>query len=496
MPNTSSDIAESRGKSLVSNITDWKVSTVTGRKTLDTAQPLPDVSNLYRHAAAGAYFNERTHLAVLGATYIRATDKAVPELRYYRSTFEITSSQETAVRFEIDPVGRSAYTSNIAIFIDGVETARISRHYSDISKGLYSFIVHSNGLITDQKDIASNPRSIGKLGKGIHEVVVAVQNDEPNHFNGFALRATPIPEPNTFSQFNVDAVSEIIPLTDFNGDGNPDFALIGKYGGYLFLHPVDLTRNIDVQAEADVNFYMQGFTFTDYMATTGDFNGDGLTDIRMAAAMTSTNAAEVGWQIGTLYGRTTKLDPVTGVLNSIHVGKGLVANPKAQYKSPVGLTMAALNFRNIQSGQGYQISDTLIQLEGENKALIYADETIKQTFRLPTGEWGRPIAEISLPAGNPKPTIIRSYANGLDAIAYGANPVISQNVSLGYERIEYITTADASTWSTLSAATRLDIVLYKAQLLTQFLIWRQRWAGTHSCSRFARRLPISSCLFK
>ncbi len=195
IPLVTNNISEPRGAALVTNTTTWKVSTVTTRTSIDNALPLPDASTFTLGAVASSalYYHDLAMRDYLGTTFIGSPQPA-GGIRFFRSTFELTSDQETALRFEIDPQTTSG-SAKMAIFVDGIEVARIEVAKMDRFNGrqFSQFTIHSNGTIGELNSILNAASSIPKLGKGVHEVIVALDGDSTSKVGGFAMRINPTP---------------------------------------------------------------------------------------------------------------------------------------------------------------------------------------------------------------------------------------------------------------------------------------------------------------
>ncbi len=465
VPLVTNNISQSRGKPLVTNTTDWKASTLTTRTSLDNAMPLPDPSSFTVATLRSGY--EYAHDTLLsdgrGTTFLR-TDQPVGGLRYYRSTLELTSDQETAIRFEIDPM-TSAGESKLGIFFDGNEVARIdvTKMNRTGDRNFAQFTIHSSGIISEMSNVTTNASSIPKLTKGIHEIIVVYEGTSKTAPGGFALAATPIPEPLSLGHLKGDSLTGVLPLGDFNGDGIDDFVVTGNNMDYIFLHPLDPARITDVTKDADLRVVGNNYNGVQY--TVGDFNGDGLSDFLRAYRTVKSNFTEPGWTVAVLYGHNAGQRPVFGGLEF----KDLPLNGKES----VDLVFAAVNLRENRSSQGYLISDLYIGGYGPESMVIDGSSLSRNdTLAYPSGNiWTRiprydrpnlllPIANISVPAGA-KPTILKGVNNGLDAITFVGGSVTKQGSAypLSPTRNEYIANNKPMEWGTISAATRLDLIV-------------------------------------
>ncbi len=451
VPLVTNNISQSRGKPLVTKHTDWKASTLTTRTSLDNAMPLPDPSSFTVATVRSYYYYAHDGLLdeSRGTTFIR-TEQPVGGLRYYRSTLELTSDQETAIRFEIDPM-TSAGDSKLAIFFDGNEVARIdvAKMNRAWDRNFAQFTIHSSGIIGEMSNVTTNASSIPKLTKGVHEIVVVYEGTSKTSPGGFAMAATPIPEPLSLGQLKGDSLTGVLPLGDFNGDGIDDFVVTGNTMDYIFLHPLDPARITDVTKDADLRVVGDNYNGVQYAV--GDFNGDGLSDFLRAYRTVKSNFTEPGWTVAVLYGHNAGQRPVFGGLDF----KNLPLNGKES----VDLVFAAVNLRENRSSQGYLISDLYIGGYGpesmvidgsslsRNDTLAYRSGNIWTRIpRYDTPSFLLPIANISVPAGA-KPTILKGVNNGLDAITFVGGSVTKQGPAGLWSpaRNEYVATINR--WS-------------------------------------------------
>ena len=70
-----------------------------------------------------------------------------------------------------------------------------------------------------------------------------------------------------------EALGGVVPLEDFNGDGQPDLLVFGEEASYILLGPVDLSTVIDIREEADIIISADVGRPASRM---GDINGVGL----------------------------------------------------------------------------------------------------------------------------------------------------------------------------------------------------------------------------
>ncbi len=290
VPLVTNNVVDSRGPAVVTDLTNWKVSTVTNRTGVDNALPLPDGNSFTLTPKEGQFYSHDFMMKDYLSTTFITGPQAAGGLRFFRSSFTLTSNQETAVRFEIDPQSPSG-VQKLAVFVDGMEVARIDagRMERYNSRNWSQFTIHANGVISDLNSILSSASTMPKLGKGTHEVIVALDSGSTTMTGGFAMRITPTPEPTSFGQLTAPLVTGVKPIGDFNGDGNNDF-LVTTQGStsYLFFHPVDPSRILDLDKEADL------VASTGPGVSWGDFNGDGLADLLSRAHNRSSSI----WAIG------------------------------------------------------------------------------------------------------------------------------------------------------------------------------------------------------
>ena len=445
-------VAKSVGTLRVSDVANWKVSTVSDRRNLDQLLPIPDVSTytsaakvapkdavVYTSSSNFSQFKisaddaELEANATWGSTTLTAAtidDNAINGLHYYRSTFEIADANTAALRLEFFSRGSLANKKSV-IFINGVEVGRT------LGKNDSALTIHAGGTITDVSGFLSNAPFIQKLKAGSNEVVVVqeadVTNDwftkrpgEPNPLKrainnprteGFAIRLTPTPEVQGATLLKASSIianGNVRSIGDFNGDGKSDLMVGDRY---IFTRPVNLASVTDLDRDADFVLLTNG-TFQ----LAADLNGDGISDLLFLSSPGSTIWFE---------GSKTRTNRVVGVGIAPEEGR-------LNYLFwPNATVIRAVNFGSDRRDSGFVIPDVYIGM-GSEARVVDGFNFMLQVISAGTRFYSNPITKAIIKSANgsdlPIPTILTGYMpNGQDALVFGDNQVTRNAANLGVD---------------------------------------------------------------